>query len=122
MTDSNANELLHRLLDESGVEYEVDERNAITKWSTHYGAFVFFARQREGKLLVETTVATEHSLICTPEQAVAATLGRGECENASRITHHFQCSSCGDLWKKPSVDEFKFCPTCGAKIRKAVER
>lgn len=66
---------LRRMLDERGVEYEVDERNAITKWSTHYGAFVFFARQREGKLLVETTVATEHSVILTPDQAIAATLG-----------------------------------------------
>lgn len=71
----SATDELCKLLDERGVEYEVDERNAITKWSTHYGAFVYFARQREGKLLVETTVATEHSVILTPEQAIAATLG-----------------------------------------------
>ena len=71
----SATDELRRLLDELGVEYEADERNAITKWSTYYGAFVFFARQREGKLLVETTVATEHSVILTPEQAIAATLG-----------------------------------------------
>lgn len=75
MIDYQTIEQLRKLLDERGVEYETDEWNAIIKWSTYHGAFVFFARQREGKLLVETTVATEHSVILTPEQAVAATLG-----------------------------------------------
>lgn len=80
----SATDELRRLLDERGVEYETDERNAITEWSTYYGAFVYFARQREGKLLVETTVATKHSVILTPEQAIAATLGieRDEIYNA----------------------------------------
>lgn len=69
-------EKLCKLLDEHGVEYETDE-HGVVKWSTHYGAFVFFARQRDGKLLVETTVATEHSVILTPEQIIYETLDRG---------------------------------------------
>jgi hypothetical protein len=36
---------------------------------------VFFAVEEEGKLFVETASDTEHSAICTPEQAIAATLG-----------------------------------------------
>ena len=28
----------------------------------------------------------------------------------------FMCSECGDVWQKPAVDEFKFCPNCGAKV------
>ena len=43
--------------------------------ATHNGAFVYWARERDGKLLVETTVPTKCSASCTPEQAIAATLG-----------------------------------------------
>lgn len=80
MTNNNktTTEELRRLLDERGVEYEVyrDVNNrCITKWRTYHGAFVFFAVEREGELFVETTSDTEHSAICTPEQAIAATLG-----------------------------------------------
>lgn len=70
--------LLRKLLDERGVEYEAyrDIKNrCITKWCTYHGAFVFFAVEEEGKLFVETASDTEHSAICTPEQAIAATLG-----------------------------------------------
>lgn len=79
-----ATELLHKLLDERGVEYEAykDIKNrCITKWRTYHGAFVFFAVEKEGKLFVETASDTEHSAICTPEQAIAATLGSGTCED-----------------------------------------
>ena len=72
-----ATELLRKLLDERGVEYEAyrDIKNrCITKWRTYHGAFVFFAVEKEGKLFVETASDTEHSAICTPEQSIAATL------------------------------------------------
>lgn len=108
MTDSNATERLRELLDERGVEYEADERNAITKWSTYYGAFVFFARQREGKLLVETTVATEHSVILTPEQAVTATLGGGTltAEQVSKAVYaHSIHADCADADWQAIADE-----------------
>ena len=75
MTDSNATELLREMLDERGVVYETYDSESMTWWNTNHGAFVFFARERDGKLLVETSAGTEHSLICTPEQAVAATVG-----------------------------------------------
>lgn len=77
---ANATEMLRKLLDERGVEYEAyrDIKNrSITKWRTYHGAFVFFAVEKEGKLFVETASDTEHSAICTPEQAIAATLGSG---------------------------------------------
>ena len=78
MTEKSASTVLHKLLDERGVEYETykDINNrCITKWRTYHGAFVFFAVEKEGKLFVETASDTEHSAICTPEQAIAATLG-----------------------------------------------
>ena len=128
MTDNRTTEL-REMLDERGVEYEVDERNAITKWSTHYGAFVFFARQREGKLLVETTVATEHSVILTPEQAIAATLGRLKVKKVRGMTYDehggevyfLACSGCGewidgDLDCIGDADGPNFCHNCGGEF------
>lgn len=85
MTDNRTTEL-RKLLDERGVEYEAyrDVKNrCITKWRTCHGAFVFFAVEKEGKLFVETASDTEHSAICTPEQAIAVTLG-GERETELR--------------------------------------
>ena len=71
-----ATERLRELLDERGVEWEAfDVFEQTTHWSTHNGAFVYWARERDGKLLVETTVPTKCSASCTPEQAVEATLG-----------------------------------------------
>ena len=70
------NEVLRRLLNERGVEWEAfDDFEQTTQWSTHNGAFVYLARERDGKLLVETVAPTKCSASCTPEQAVEATLG-----------------------------------------------
>ena len=38
------------------------------------------------------------------------------CRNEATVQRKFKCSECGDVWGKPSVDEFRFCPTCGAKV------
>jgi len=42
------------------------------------------------------------------------------CENEYGLENgvplKFKCSECKDVWAKPSVDEFNFCPTCGAKV------
>jgi hypothetical protein len=80
-----ATDELRRLLDERGVEWEAfDDFEPTTQWSTHNGAFVYWARERDGKLLVETTAPFKCSIsctpkqaieACTPEQAIAATLG-----------------------------------------------
>lgn len=69
-------EILRAMLDECEVEWEAfDVFEQTTQWSTHNGAFVYWARVRDGKLLVETTAPTKCSASCTPEQAIAATLG-----------------------------------------------
>lgn len=84
MNDNQTTELLCKLLEEYNVEYETyrDVKNRfITKWRTYNGAFVFFAVEKEGKLFVETSSDTEHSAICTPEQAIAATLGSGKAKD-----------------------------------------
>lgn len=69
-------ELLRDELTKRGVEWEAfDDFEQTTQWSTHNGAFVYWARERDGKLLVETTAPTKCSASCSPEQAIDATLG-----------------------------------------------
>ena len=123
MTDNRTSELLHKLLEERGVEYEAyrDIKNrCITKWRTYHGAFVFFAVEKEGKLFVETASDTEHSAICTPEQAIAATLGSGTCRNQWQWNSGFCCSEC--FYTVPFVDKFAnspftYCPNCRKEVK-----
>ena len=89
MTESSTT-ILRRMLDERGVEWEAfDDFEPTTWWSTHNGAFAYWARERDGKLLVETTAPTKCSASCTPEQAVEATLGQKVTGNTSDGYHTF---------------------------------
>lgn len=84
------NEELRRILDGCGVEWEAfDDFEQTTQWSTHNGAFVYWARERDGKLLVETTAPTKCSASCTPEQAIAATLRQTVTGDTSDGYHTF---------------------------------
>ena len=38
------------------------------------------------------------------------------CRNISEKRGEFKCSECGDVWVKPGVDLFSYCPNCGAKV------
>ena len=68
----------------------------------------------------------------TPEQAIAATLGGGECENLidpwgvhESFENDFECSAChasGHANGNIDHGEFLYCPRCGAKVRKEVEQ
>ena len=68
----------------------------------------------------------------TPEQAIEATLGRGECEAdetetwdcvcdsigryGKRMTIHvMECSACGHTYEHVNGD-YEYCPHCGAKV------
>jgi len=70
------NEILREMLTERGVDWKAfDLFEQTTQWSTYNGAFVYWSRERDGKLLVETTAPTKCSALCTPAQAIAATVG-----------------------------------------------
>ena len=68
----------------------------------------------------------------TPEQAIAATLGGGECENLidpwsvhESFENDFECSAChasGHANGNIDHGEFLYCPRCGAKVRKEVRK
>lgn len=71
---------------------------------------------------------------CTPEQAIAATLGSGECEYVIEDNMNetegmgdvwFRCTNCDttfDYYADDWLMKQNFCPHCGFKVRKAVKR
>lgn len=106
---------LREMLDERGVKWEAyDEFELTTQWETHDGAFVYWARERDGKLLVETTAPTKCSLLVTPDQAVAATLWNGMCHKVLDFDGTvWICSECGE---HIGPRRWNFCPNCGRRI------
>ena len=122
----SATDELRRLLDERGVEWDGTE--AVTFWND-YSSCAFDGNNGE-----KVTVHFR----CTPEQAVDATLGRGECHtvsmdcfgnppyNQSGLNGNSTacgCSECGAPWSTMGVfrgnalkHNFKACPICGRKV------
>lgn len=107
MTDNRTTELLCRLLEERGVEW----------WDSRYGEQVvfqvgdvkWFANDgcRDGMVELST-------ILITPEQAIAATLGSGTCEIAlARLV---------DVAAKVDIDSCAKILECVEAIRKAVKR
>ena len=58
----------------------------------------------------------------TPEQAVEATLGRGECSNKAIRPQTFWCDQCdcaAEGWVDVGgtlINGFRYCPNCGRKV------
>ena len=54
----------------------------------------------------------------TPEQAIEATLGRGECE-VEYVSEWmgWHCKACDVLWQGLRDQRSHFCPNCGRKVR-----
>ncbi len=128
MTDNRTTELLREGLTEHGIEW----RSGL-KGVTFVGDWCF-VEYENGKL------AATCEPVLTPEQAIAATLGSGTCENVfpgRPIDRHmmFQCSACGHVktngtyppewWDAEHTDDecaaydgepIRFCPHCGAEV------
>ena len=117
--------ILRRMLDERGVKYLTDDGESVrlTKWSTprqgEFMDYALFVEFENGK-----TDFTFPSSTVTPEQAIAATLERGECERVKHGTKpdgtpRYRCSVCGY-----GLGDYRwaYCPKCGRKVRKAVKR
>lgn len=58
----------------------------------------------------------------TPEQAIEATLGRGECRNKATRPQTFWCDQCdcaAEGWVDVGgmlINGFRYCPWCGRKV------
>lgn len=120
-------ERLRELLDERGVEWKAPASyDGSTKYDTIVGDYWF--HEYDGRITV-------HGL--TPEQAIAATLGRGTCHpvptcNADETdtlecvrddmggyckkltVHVMECTECGHTYEHVNGD-YEFCPRCGRK-------
>lgn len=96
---SSAIDDLCRLLDEQGVEWT--DLNGTVSFAKNERQFHAWAHRDD-----TLRVAIVH---LTPEQAIAATLGRGTCHKAAFCT----CSVCG-----ASLDGIygRYCPNCGRKV------
>lgn len=122
----SATDELRRLLDERGVEWmpSVFDPQHETFYSTENGV---------GFIVTEFPEIGRMSLACdmriTPEQAVEATLGRGECHDIGDPSD-FCCSECGARMFTDTgetytmidslgniIEQPNFCPNCGRRIK-----
>ena len=100
-----ATERLRALLDERGVEWTgSDVRTSFLGWE----AYEYYVFGQESGLVAITTALT-------PEQAVEATLGRGECRDVCDCDlSAFKCSECG--WYCDTMHDVAYCGGCGRKV------
>ena len=116
---TSATERLRALLTERGVEWWQSANTlgcVFTRWySPLFGDEVCAMENGE-----EGLVLFDHFV--TPEQAIAATLGRGTCHNAAPSYLDFLCSECGfvhyhsDENDSGDGNEWHYCPSCGAEV------
>ena len=125
----DATEILCSLLEERGVEWREHEAPAAE-------CIAFFDGNGWHDCWESVDGEVNVTFSMTPEQAIAATLGRVECHNASKVMDEhgqarFACSECSAwidsrmLWnpeyrngESPWVSGCKlnFCPNCGRRI------
>lgn len=116
----SATDELRRLLDERGVEYEVQREGKLSEavvWDgpigTKHSAFVSNENldRRSGEILYAT-------LFVTPEQAIDATLGLGTCE-VEYVSDWmgWHCKACDMLWQGLRDQRPHYCPNCGRKVK-----
>lgn len=107
-----ATEVLRRLLDERGVEYE--DRDMFGKHVFHWGVPLQGAMFTDAGEWTELVVEN-----ASPEQAIAATLGTGTCHVTDNGPwgYPYVCSACGASFD-PDVNggDFNFCPNCGRRV------
>lgn len=112
----NATETLRQLLNERGVKWHGVADSTywgevlLTKRDGSDPVYKFKANKIANKLSV-------HLLQVTPEQAIAATLGKEICRN-TQTDFDFMCSECGKCVDNGRVLGFNYCPSCGRKIEK----
>ena len=111
-TEQNATERLRALLDERGVEHEdasYKRKVPITVWDSDGAMFCFVDDFDKTDLHVEN---------CTPEQAIAATLGSGTCEvEYVNDWMGWHCLKCDNIKQGLKDQKPNYCPNCGRKVK-----
>ena len=104
-----ATEELRRMLDERGVEWE---RGLPTETIVREPIDALYVERPDGRMHVY------FRSYLTPEQAIAATLGRGTCHITDNGPwgYPYVCSECGASFDADvNNGEFNYCPNCGAR-------
>lgn len=117
---SSATERISAMLDERGVEWKADTSvfNGVvwTIWKSPWFGETW-AKEVDGSISL-------FNCSMTPEQAIEATLGRGECEQeehgwSTEGDHARVWLTCGhDCMVETVADLPNYCPNCGRKVRK----
>ena len=115
----SATDELRRMLDERGVKYSHEDVTEGTLFVVTRDVRIYYILAREKGFEV-------WSDWLTPEQAVEATLGRGECRmnesdlpvfNGHDDGYFSICSECGFVnYMRRAWMPTKFCPNCGRKV------
>ena len=119
-----ATDELRRMLDERGVEWsnvrnDGSESNFFTEWQ--FDGIDGRATATEWSAGNNLSMAI-YRWSLTPEQAIAATLGRGTCHMEYRDelsgqelypTEAYECSACGGITADGKPD---YCPYCGREV------
>ena len=131
-----ATDELCRLLDEADIEYKVTSCHlcSSTEWECDLGNAVFYEVHTNGytRVTIHYKDGMTHFQITsnlkpperyvTPEQAIAATVGRGTCHlrpwEMERDTGFYDCMECDCGYVADVGDwaEWHFCPNCGRKV------
>jgi hypothetical protein len=123
--EPTATERLRALLDERGVEWDADDEamddgslSQVTYW--YCNGIEWSADGRDEYLAFDAVQ------LLTPEQAIAATLGRGTCHDKNGFDPDtgFECTVCGtmvDSYMVTPADtghemQFHYCPFCGKVV------
>lgn len=128
-TELTASELVKALLDERGADYLM--RQSVTNGSMdYYNRYTVFI-DGNPRASIDTGNGDEVvlTLRCTPEQAIAVTLGRQKVKKVRGLTYNehgnevyfLACSGCGD-WVDGDLDCIgeadgpNFCHNCGGEF------
>ena len=119
----SATEELRRLLDERGIEHDDEFIKSALSYCDGYEA-TYWNGDSFGYVepigAPPGTIGSYPDLTinnCTPEQAIAATLGRGECEMeyvSDFMSWH--CKACDMMDMAPHNPKPRYCKWCGAKV------
>lgn len=111
----SATDELRRLLDERGAEYTFIPGDEYSREHIKIGSTEIWTNGRD-----EVAV-----YFLTPEQAVEATLGRGECRLMCKLiptrdkprskAPTLTCSECG-WWTDEIGKAWNYCPSCGRRV------
>ena len=114
----SATDTIRAMLDERGVEWDcVDTYNGNkrTMWgSVERGAGILGLDVKYSAIEFQKGLRLTIS-DCSPEQAIEATLGRGECRDTGNYVSAFECDTCGEVYEMYRTPSY--CPSCGRAVR-----